>query len=79
MVVMCDHIGSVGKFESMNTGGGPQTMRGPQGLRDRTWLRPPAELAGEREELVIDRNAEKQVSIVSSATYDDFCRSMRAN
>lgn len=34
---------------------------GPQSVRDKTWLRKPAELAGEREELIIDKNTEKQV------------------
>lgn len=36
---------------------------GPQGVRDKTWIRKPAELSGEREELIIDKNAEKQVNI----------------
>jgi hypothetical protein len=44
-------------FEKMNSGG-------PQSVRDKSWLRKPAELAGEREELIVDRNAEKQVRIL---------------
>lgn len=36
-------------------------LSGPQSSRDKTWVRKPAELSGDREDLVIDRTAEKQV------------------
>lgn len=39
-------------------------LTGPQSNRDNSWVRKPAELSGDREDLVIDRNAEKQVSCV---------------
>ena len=38
-------------------------LSGPQSKRDNTWVRKPAELAGDREDLVIDRNVEMQVSV----------------
>mmetsp|Transcript_21841 Transcript_21841/g.40736 ORF Transcript_21841/g.40736 Transcript_21841/m.40736 type:complete len:781 (+) Transcript_21841:66-2408(+) len=36
-------------------------LSGPQSSRDKSWVRKPAEISGDREDLVIDRNAEKQV------------------
>lgn len=37
-------------------------LGGPQSNRDKSWVRKPAELSGDREDLMIDHNAEKQVS-----------------
>ena len=36
-------------------------LSGPQSSRDKSWVRRPAEIAGDREDLLIERNAEKQV------------------